>query len=447
VKFLWFLLGLAIGISALTVYRVRLSSRLKQLTHHLNAEQAGVGLSLTSQLTMAIAHHQEVNQELARDVETWQRIVNAAPIGYIQVDEENQLIWSNPQACQLLGIQPDAHYPPRLLLELVRSYELDSLIEKTRNSQHCRQGEWTLYPATVDVENLSDPRPIPIRGSAFPLFNGDVGVFLENRQEALTLAQQRDRWASDVAHELKTPLTSIRLVAETLQSRLELPLRNWVDRLLNETIRLSMLVQELLDLGQLEVNPAQRLRLKEVNVVHLIRAAWHSLEPLASEKQLYLDYSGLESVLVEADETRLHRVFLNLFDNSLKYSPPQQPIQVQVHIQEHFTSEQSATKSALVPQLYVEINVIDRGRGFPEQALPHVFERFYRADPSRSRLDRVHDSMVTSSSVHLSSGSGLGLAIVRQIVEAHQGYVRAKNHSKTGGAWLQVGLPLSKASK
>jgi two-component system phosphate regulon sensor histidine kinase PhoR len=432
VSFLWFLLGLAIGGAALLIYRMRLSSRLKQLTHALSTDQAGVGISLTSQLTLAIAHHQEINHDLEHVIETWKQIVNAAPIGYIQVDEENQLIWCNPQACQLLGIQFGVQHSPRLLLELVRSYELDSLIEKTRNSQQPRQREWLFYPAAVDTENVTDPRTTPIRGSAIPLSDGAVGVFLENRQEAFTLTQQRDRWASDVAHELKTPLTSIRLVAETLQSRLELPLRDWVDRLLNETVRLSMLVQELLDLGQLEMNPTQQLRLKKVNVTSLIYAAWSSLEPLATEKQLHLEHTGLESAIVTADEARLHRVFLNLFDNGIKYSPNQQPIHV--HLQKDDTGE----------NVWLKIDVIDHGQGFPRQALSHVFDRFYRADPSRSRLDRSRDS--TATSLQPSSGSGLGLAIVRQIVEAHHGTVYARNHPETGGAWLQIVLPLSYSS-
>jgi two-component system phosphate regulon sensor histidine kinase PhoR len=79
-----------------------------------------------------------------------------------------------------------------------------------------------------------------------------VGVFLENRQEAALLVQQRDRWTSDVAHELKTPLTSIRLVAETLQPRVDDSQRRWLDRLINETIRLSNLVEDLLNLSRLQ---------------------------------------------------------------------------------------------------------------------------------------------------------------------------------------------------
>jgi two-component system, OmpR family, phosphate regulon sensor histidine kinase PhoR len=438
VEFLWFLLGLAIGLLLLGWYRYQLSAKLKQLTQDLTADRVETGSSLTSQLALAVAHHQRSTHQLERHLETWKQILNLAPIGYLQIDEENQLIWCNPIASETLHIQPRDQDQPRLLLELVRSYDLDSLIEQARDSQKLCQRDWTFYAASVDAVNMSVQQAIPLRGVAFPLMDGDVGVFLENRQEAATLAQQRDRWASDVAHELKTPLTSIRLVAETLQSRLEPPTRNWVDRLLKEAVRLSTLVQELLDLSQLEVSPAQRLNLKTIDLVSLIHAAWQSLEPLSSGKALRLNYQGLAHLLIRADESRLHRVFLNLFDNAIKYSPPHHPIAVCLSL--HTTQSSKSTHQ-------IQIDIIDAGQGFPVNSLPFVFDRFYRADPSRSRsgAEWQPNSDVALQPIQLSSGSGLGLAIVKQIIDAHHGSISARNDPSTGGAWLQILLPWSES--
>ncbi|MCD8488307.1 MAG: sensor histidine kinase [Desertifilum sp.] len=95
----------------------------------------------------------------------------------------------------------------------------------------------------------------------------------------------------------------------------------------------------------------------------------------------------------------------------------------------------------------MHLEAIDSGSGFPENAIPHVFERFYRAEPSRSRryphpsASSRPDNRSPASDLHPSYGSGLGLAIVRQIIEAHRGTVSASNHPDTGGAWLQVWLP------
>ncbi|MBE9010588.1 PAS domain-containing sensor histidine kinase [Pseudanabaenaceae cyanobacterium LEGE 13415] len=422
---LWFLAGFAIGILPFILYRGRLSSRIDRLTKDFPPDEAAIDLSVTSRLSMLMHHHQARLEELERSIEAWKQVQNLSPIAYLQVDEENQLIWCNPSAVKLLGITQADDYEPRLLLELVRSYELDSLIEKARDRNQPHQREWLFYPISADAEDLSQARSTPIRGTAFPLQKGEIGVYLENRQETVNLTQQRDRWISDVAHELKTPLTSIRLVAETLQPRLDPPNQQWIDRLLNETIRLSRLVQDLLDLSLLDLNPSQRLRLTSVDLVKLIYSAWQSLEPLACEKQVQFSYDGLESVILKADEARMHRVFLNLLDNSLKYSPSQSVIRVETALQDHSKPR-------------VQIDIVDSGEGFPEDSIEHVFDRFYRADPSRSRQGQ--------EASQLTSGSGLGLAIVRQIIEAHQGSVRAQNHPNEGGAWLQIILPIERTS-
>lgn len=493
---LWFLLGLAVGLGILGWQLVHLNLRLKKVIQGVELDGTELPFSTTSRLTLAIAHQQQIHRQLERQLETNKQILYNAPIGYLLVDDENQLVWCNAAANQILQIQNYDLAKPRLLLELVRSYELDHLIEQARSAQQPQQRDWVFYPVSSDPSKLSQQQAYPLRGYGLPLLGGKVGVFLENRQETASLAQQRDRWTSDVAHELKTPLTSIRLVAETLQTRLEPPLRDWIDRLLKETLRLSNLVQDLLDLSQLDLKPNNRLSLKTLDLVKLVHAAWYSLEPLARRKYLQLEYGGPEQLPIQADEPRLYRVLINLLDNSIKYSPSRQQISVQVVLE--------AAPSTPTTKQYVYLEVVDAGPGFPESALPHVFDRFYRADPSRSRgefettasapssvehmvtqrssssiipeatdknsqlSDRVETDSIEEarqpvetvdpagyslqppsssnfagiSATQPTSGSGLGLAIVRQIVEAHGGIVTAKNHPETGGAWIQVRLPV-----
>ncbi len=445
-----FLVGLSIGVALLIWQRFQADARLKKILRKVQAEAADSPFSLTSQLSFAISQQRQTQQQLEQQLETLRHILGTAPIGYLQVDDENRLLWCNQQAQLILGIAEEANASkPRLLLEWVRSYELDDLIEQTRNARQQCRSRWTFYPTSADPTDLSQQPALTLQGYGLPLLDNHIGIFLENQQELVALMQQRDRWTSDLAHELKTPLTSIRLIAETLQTRLEPNLQTWIDRLINETIRLSDLVQDLLTLSQMERDSFRDLQLKPTDLVHLIQSVWNSLEPLARRKQVYLDYQGPEEFILQLDESRIHRLLINLLDNAIKYSPIDHAIRLQLSLESE-SSHLPAGRSAC-------LEVIDFGPGFPEKALPHVFERFFRADPSRAR-QASPDDLATEAEMpqrtlqmnygaplvngYAPSGNGLGLAIVRQIVEAHRGSVSASNHPDTGGAWLQVRLPV-----
>lgn len=437
-----FLLGLCVGLALFAWCWLRLNLKLRRIVQQLRPDLLNLPFSSTSRLTRAIAAHQQAHWMLEKELQDLQHLVQVAPIGFLRVDEDNQLLSCNPKACELLSLQNYQTTAPRLLLELVRSYELDALVEETRQAQKPCQSEWLFHPVDADFAKLSQQQSRPLRGYGFPMAEGCIGVFLESREETVKLIQQRDRWISDVAHELKTPLTSIRLVAETLESRVDSPVREWVGRLLQEAIRLSNLVQDLLDLNQLQAPSTARLTFKSIDLVQLIYSAWLSLEPLAHTKQLQLDYVGPDQLVTQGDEAWLYRALLNLFDNSIKYSPTQQKVQVQLHLQPEVELSQ---------QPEIRLDVIDAGPGFPEDALPFVFDRFYRADPSRTRhgttishaksAEPSASNNPATSSQQPSNSTGLGLAIVKQIVEAHQGQVSASNHPETGGAWLQITLP------
>ena len=455
VDIIGFILGLAVGLSLLVYQRSRDRAKLTAtLASIQKTEAAGAPFSVASNLSLAIAYQQDELQQCEEELESFRRIINTAPIGYLHVDDENRLIWANPAAQRLLNIPDGVPTPPRLLLELVRSYELDELIDQTRAADAPCCSDWVFYPVCADLNAVSQGDPCALRGGGIPLRDRHVGVFLENRQEAVTLRQQRDRWISDVAHELKTPLTSIRLVAETLHGRLSPPLQGWTERLMNETIRLSNLVQDLLDLSHLERRSPNHLTLQQVDIVALVDTAWQNLEPLARKKQLHLQYNGPAHVHLELDEARMYRVLLNLLDNSIKYSPPKAVIRVDLQ-RSLSEDDPEPTQTNAMPDLHdpteIVLDIIDAGIGFPETAIAHVFERFYRADPSRTRAtsftgNGMPDEGASFSQSSHSSGSGIGLAIVQQIVNAHGGQITADNHPETGGAWLRIRLPRTQSA-
>jgi two-component system, OmpR family, phosphate regulon sensor histidine kinase PhoR len=426
-----FIMGLLVGLGVFILQQYRFNKQLrKTLKPFSPQDDLTISLPLPSLIRRELSELDRIRQRLETDRQIWEELIEQAPIGYLQVDRDNQLLNCNQQGRILLKIEPHRSARIRLLLELVRSYELDHLIEQTRLTQQPQEKEWifysTRYVPPQPKENNSNPlssfnkivESIALKGYGFPLPDGRVGVFLIDRQPLIELTQSRDRAFSDLTHELRTPLTSISLVAENLLRRLQDPECSWVEKMLKETNRLIELVQEWLDLTELEASP-HCLKYEEIELERLILSVWQTLEPIARQKQITLSYSETTTVRIQGDRARLIQVFLNLLDNAIKHNPPQQPVIVRVSLENDLAI----------------IDVIDSGRGFAPADLPHIFERLYRGDKSRTRQN--NDAIDYD-------GSGLGLAIVHQIVQAHQGSIEARNHSQQGGGWLQIVLPLDR---
>jgi two-component system, OmpR family, phosphate regulon sensor histidine kinase PhoR len=428
---LGFCLGLAVGIGFWVWQQFQINRYLEQVLQPRTARSFKVALPLIPPLRDEIADLKHQGQYLQQQLQTYQDLLEFSPIGYLQVDEENQLLWCNEQAREILHLERWQPGQVRLLLELVRSYELDRLVEQTRDRASLQIKEWVFHPPCENAAAMLEVKSVVLRATSLPLPKGQVGVFLENRQSILDINQARDRAFSDLAHELRTPLTSIRLVVETLQDRLDSPLKRWVDRLMVEVDRLIHLVQSWLDLTQLETNPKMQLHRQALDVRSLIFSVWETLEPLAQRNEIKFSYCGPDHLWVNADQSRMYQVFINLLDNCIKYSPPCASIYVEAKILSEKNSDTINGRGLPV----MEINIIDSGIGFTEEDLPHVFERFYRGDIARAR------SMAGEANSSTVVGTGLGLAIVRQIVLAHSGSITAMNHPEIGGAWMQIRLP------
>ncbi|MFW6183649.1 MAG: sensor histidine kinase [Chloroflexota bacterium] len=220
----------------------------------------------------------------------------------------------------------------------------------------------------------------------------------------------RRKLMADVAHELRTPLSvlqgNLRAIIDDVY-----PLdKAEVARLYDHTRHLSRLVQDLHDLAQAEARELP-LNRSEVDVTTLVQRAAQLFEPLAEEEAVTLQESYPDrQVPVDADAARLTQVVQNLLANALRHTAAGGSIGLSV----------SETEEA------VQIVVRDSGEGIQAEHLPHVFDRFYRVDSSRSRG---------------SGGAGLGLAIARAIVEAHGGTVDAASAGAGQGSTFTITLP------
>lgn len=408
--------------------RYHLKAQLKNVLTFCPDTQDLLGaLPVITLIKREIGYIKEQYHKQQQELALKQEILEIAPIAYLRVDQENQLLWCNQQAQHLLQIDPWQPGQVRLLLELVRSYELDQLIEQTRQTQSLQVNEWTFYPTNYVPEghqNQNYPKnnlnssSVALKGFAYPLPQGQVVVYLHNQQPLVELSRSRDRALSDLTHELRTPLTSISLISEWLERRLADPEGRRAKQMGQETQRLINLVEDWLELSQIQDNPYQNLRLELLELNDILLVAWEVVEPLAQEKQINLRISGAKTLQFSGDRSRLIQVFINLLDNSIKHSPNNSEILVNLR-----DNQDEQTR---------EISILDQGTGFLDKDLPHIFNRLYRGDTSRTRQG-VDDQSVRS-------GSGLGLAIVQEIIEAHGGTITAKNHPDTGGAWIEIML-------
>ena len=222
----------------------------------------------------------------------------------------------------------------------------------------------------------------------------------------------RRQLIGDVAHELRTPLSTIKGSLEGLMDGVLAPTEANLVQIYRETERLQRLVADLQELSRVEAG-AFELNLRKVEVEELVSSAVDRLSGQFEEKGVRLEIDlPPELPAVTADPDRIGQVLLNLLGNALQYTPSGRAVEV----------------LACQRDQVVEIEVRDEGIGIPAEHLPHIFTRFYRVDRSRSRVG---------------GGSGIGLTIAKHLVEAHGGRIWASSPEPGKGSSFTFTLPLA----
>jgi signal transduction histidine kinase len=338
--------------------------------------------------------------ELRREREETQTLIESMADGVLATDSAGNVATANTAAHRLLGRRAAGPLPP--VTELFHDKRARELVRAAQAGQEIEQRELDLEGRALLVTS----RPLPNGGALF--------VF-RDVSDLRRLETVRRDFVANVSHELKTPLTSIVGYAETLAAEAgeQTQARQFADTILSNARRMQRLVDDLLDLSRIESGGWQPVR-RVVDVAACAEEAWAPFADRARQQRVAF---GLEvepdAETVVADADALRQILTNLFDNALRHTPPGGRIVVQ---------------GRAAPE-GVMIAVQDSGSGITPEHLPRIFERFYRADASRSRAQ---------------GGTGLGLSIVKHMVEAHGGRVAAES-TLGRGTTIQLFFPAERA--
>ncbi len=324
-------------------------------------------------------------------------ILESMAEGVIAMDGQGRILLVNPAAGRLFDVTP-SQVIGRTIFEAIRHAPVQELVHSVLASQRHATSLLTLlqppermlqfHGVPCETGSPSGPRAVLVIQDVTDQFRYD---------------QLRKEFVANASHELKSPLTSIRSLTETLlEGALNDPANNrrFVQLIDEDAARLSGLIDDLLTLSQLE-SQAIPLTRETVSLRPLVESVAESFRPQRERRQLHLDLEVPKELVVQADANRLRQVVINLIDNAIKYNKDQGSITV------------GATPAERAVRIWVE----DTGIGIPSTDVPRIFERFYRVDKARSRE---------------LGGTGLGLAIVKHIVEAHGGTVSVQSQLGQG---------------
>ncbi len=253
--------------------------------------------------------------------------------------------------------------------------------------------------------------------------NLDVNVYTETkeisdafnkmRSRMKVLDDSRQEFVSNVSHELKTPLTSMKVLADSLLAQDGLPVeiyREFMEDITEEIERENKIINDLLSLVKMD-KAASDLNVKIENINEVVERILKRLRPIAAQRNIELVFESFRPVTAEVDEVKLSLAISNLVENAIKYNKDNGWVQVSLN----------------ADHKYFYIKVADTGMGIPQDSIDHIFERFYRVDKSHSKEI---------------SGTGLGLAIARNATIMHRGAIKV--HSEEGvGTVFTLRIPLN----
>ncbi len=333
------------------------------------------------------------------DDDRTRRVLAALPFAAFLIDARGVVRFVNPAAEALFGIRA-ARVTGQGLIAVVPSVAME------RQVLAAIRGE----TSTRDVVIGDSARERTLGITAHPFEGGALAV-ASDRTDLLAIEHVRREFIANVSHELRTPLSAIKLMLETvLISDDDAEARTlFLPQVAREVDRMIRLVEDLLELARSESGNLL-LRKEAFDLTDVATSVVNTFAQRSASAGIELDLDAPEAIFVDADRHRLTQVGLNLVDNALRHTPANGTVTVEI-------AREGAN---------AVLRVRDTGRGIPYHDLPHIFERFYVVDRSRSREH---------------TGTGLGLSIARHLVESHGGTLTAQSVYGRGATFI-CRLPL-----
>jgi two-component system phosphate regulon sensor histidine kinase PhoR len=332
-----------------------------------------------------------------REARYYEAILEQMSDAVVVVDERERVQFINATFVRLFGVD-DEDIRDRYLTQIARSYELSVMLTRALEQGAVQRDEVrVLYPETRILAAAVTPLLGP-EGKTV----GAVAL-VRDVTELRRMDEVRRDFVANASHELRTPVTGIKALAEAMQSgALEDPEKGprFLQQILDAADRLTLLLDDMLTLTRVERGP-EFVDPEPVIVAEALAEAAAHMEPSAMAKGVALRTEVGEDDQVHADSASLQTVLINLVDNAVRHTPADGEVVLSGHA---------------VAEGY-EVRVTDTGAGIPEEHISRIFERFYRVDPGRGRD---------------SGGTGLGLAIVKHIAEAHGGRVDVRGTPGAG---------------
>lgn len=328
-------------------------------------------------------------------------VIDNTQSGLVLLDEKGYIHLVNRKFLSMFG-GSTSDYNGSLYYEVISNEKVHQTVQQTFLYEKNVKESFTQI---VEV----DKKYIEIVGA--PIFNernilkGAVLV-LYDITHLKKLELMRKDFVANVSHELKTPITSIKGFAETLLDGAmndKKSLENFLTIINDESIRLQGLIEELLILSRLEKDEFKLVR-STVNLKQLIDQVLPIIKQSAEKRGISLTVEVTDKASLHADSEKIKQVVINLLTNAINYTPEDGEVQLKVANMED----------------NIHIQVSDTGIGIQQEAIPRIFERFYRVDKARSRN---------------TGGTGLGLAIVKHIVEVHDGKITVESEPNIGSTF------------